>query len=271
MGKIMKVLHSRHEKFKAFAQASGEIFNVTDAAALLELPQTETAKILARWQKQGFIFRVQKGLYVIMPIDTPSQDFTLENHWMIVPKLFGPCYIGGFTAAEHWGLTEQIFNSIYVYTTKAVPHQSVKIANQNFVLKHIHPTRLFGLKPIWFKQQKVMISDIHHTIIDLFDNPESGGGIQHTIDCLKNYLHKPEADFEKLLEYAAQLKNGAIYKRLGYVLSLFLGEQNMRVLPFKQKLTKGCAYLDPKQKMDVRLVRRWNVFVPKALDIGVDA
>ncbi len=56
----MEVLHSRHEKFKAFAQASGEIFNVADAAALLELPQTETAKILARWQKQGFIFRVQK-------------------------------------------------------------------------------------------------------------------------------------------------------------------------------------------------------------------
>lgn len=60
-----------------------------------------------------------------------------------------------------------------------------------------------------------MISDIHRTIIDIFDNPENGGGIQHGIDCLKSYLHKLEANTDKLVEYAAQLQNGAVYKRLG--------------------------------------------------------
>lgn len=259
---------SRHERFKLFAQASGEVFNVHAGAKILGLNPIDASKILSRWQKQGFIFRVKQGLYTIMPIDTASEDFALDNRWAIIPKIFDPCYIGGFSAAEHWDLTEQIFNSICVFTTKVVKKHNINIANQDVLVRHIQPNRLFGLQPIWFKQEKVMISDIHRTMIDLFDNPENGGGIQHAIDCLKNYLHKPEANLEKLAEYAFQLNNGAVYKRLGYLLSVLHDPQAPCVLEFSKKLSKGYAYLDPKQKADVKLVKRWNLFVPNTLDHG---
>lgn len=264
-------IFSRHERFKLFAQASGEIFDVHTAAGVLGLSQIKTSKVLARWQKQGFIFRIKKGLYTIMPIDTASQDFTLENRWAIIPKIFDPCYVGGFSAAEHWDLTEQIFNSICIFTTKVVSQQKIKITNQDFLVRHIQPNRLFGLKPIWFKQEKVMISDIHRTIIDIFDNPENGGGIQHAIDCLKNYLNKPEANPEKLVEYAYQLKNGAVYKRLGFLLSVFSNTQAPYLVEFRKNITEGYAYLDPKQKEDVKLIRRWNLFIPTTLDLGADS
>lgn len=116
-----------------------------------------------------------------------------------------------------------------------------------------------------------MISDIHRTIIDIFDNPENGGGIQHALDCLRNYLHKPEANPDQLAEYAYQLKNGAVYKRLGYLLSTFLGAQAPCVLDFKNALTTGYAYLDPKQKTEVKLIKHWNLFIPKTLDLGENA
>src|SRR4051812_21359666 len=89
---------SRHEKFKLFAQAAGGVFDVKKAGTILNLTQSEASKILWRWHKQGFIFRVKKGLYTIMPIDTPTQDFILEDLWTIIPKLFDPCYVGGFSA-----------------------------------------------------------------------------------------------------------------------------------------------------------------------------
>lgn len=149
-----EIVHSRHERFKIFAQASGDVFNVVAAAKTLNTDQLGAAKILARWQKQGFIFRVKKGLYAVIPIDTSSQDFTLENRWIIILKLFNPCYVSGFSAAEYWDLTEQIFNSICIFTIKAVIRQEIKIANQDFLIKHIQANRLFGLKPIWLKQEK---------------------------------------------------------------------------------------------------------------------
>ncbi len=258
---------SRHERFKHFAEKSGEVFDVTKAANILNHPPAETARILARWQQQGLISRIKQGVYAIIPIDTSTENFTLEDYWVIIPRFFDPGYVGGFSALEHWDLTEQIFNSICVFTTKSIAQKHIGIGHQSFLVTHIQPDQLFGLKSIWRKQTRVMISDIHRTIIDIFDNSENGGGIQHAIDCLKSYLKNEEANPEKLIEYATQLNNGAVFKRLGYLLSHFLGIQNPTVLNFKKRLTQGYAYLDPKQKEDVKLVKYWSLFVPKALNL----
>ncbi len=262
---------SRHEQFKSFAQQAGELFDVKKAAEILKLLPADATKVLSRWQKLGFIFRIKQGLYTLIPIDSPTAQFTPEDFWIAIPTLFDPGYIGGFSALEHWDLTEQIFNSICVFTTKHVKNKTPNIAGQSFLINHIQSHQLFGLTPIWRKQTKVMMSDMHRTIIDIFDRPENGGGIQHAIDCLKEYLRKPEANPEKLAEYAIQMNKGAVFKRLGYFLSLFIGQQHPLVNNFKEHLTQGYAYLDPKQKTEVKLSRRWQLWIPKTLDIGAEA
>ena len=61
------------------------------------------------------------------------------------------------------------------------------------------------------------VSDVHRTVVDMLDDPAVGGGIQHVADCLAAYLRRGDRDDEKLIEYAARLGNGAVFKRLGFL------------------------------------------------------
>ena len=255
---------SRYENFKNFSQKSGEIFDNSIASKILNQSSTESASTLSRWNKQGLIFRISQGFYALVPVDASSKNFTLEDPWILAPKLFGECYVGGVSALEYWDLTEQIFNKILIFTTKKVRKMEIQIAGQNFSATHIQKSQLFGLSVVWRKQTKVMISDIHRTLLDAFNDPSNGGGIQHSVDCLKKYLQREEADLKKLEEYAIKLNNGAVFKRLGYLFSVFLGENHPITKSFKSRITKGYSYLDPKQKMEVKLVTDWNLFVPQS-------
>jgi predicted transcriptional regulator of viral defense system len=260
-------LISRQDKFREFANQVGQVFSVDKAAKQLKSDPKKTAKKLARWHNQGLITRISRGLYALIPLDIPSVNFTLEDPWMLLPQLFAPGYMGGWTAAEHWDLTEQLFNTLMIFTTCSIASKEMTIGQQKFELKHIQTSCLFGLKTVWRGREKIMISDVHRTIVDFFNDLETAGGLQHAIDCLKKYLQKPEAkaNLNILAEYVAKMNNGALYKRLGYLLEQLIGADHPLIKDFRDKLTKGYAYLDPKQKNEVYLVKRWHLFVPKTL------
>src|SRR5438045_3163911 len=95
-------------------QASKESFTVAETSQILNITRSHAAWLLAMWTKNGWLYRVRRGLYIPIPLQSTTTEITPEEPWLIAHKLFSPCYIGGWTAAHHWGLTEQIFNSIYV-------------------------------------------------------------------------------------------------------------------------------------------------------------
>ena len=258
---------SRQDKFRLFAREVGQLFSVKQAQTVLGVSAQASAQTLARWHHQGFIARIVPGLYALVPNDTLIADFMLEDPWLLIPKLFDPGYIGGWTASEYWDLTEQIFNTLMVFTTLPVPHKQQKIGAQSFQIKHIQASRLFGLEPIWRGQEKIMISDMHRTIIDLFNEPETAGGQQHSVDCLKNYLKNSESNLGKLSQYANKIQNGALYKRLGFLLEKIIEKNHPIIDHFHTKITKGYSYLNPTEKENNRLVQRWSLFVPKSFNL----
>jgi predicted transcriptional regulator of viral defense system len=99
-------------------QSAGEIISVEDVTTALQIDRRQATKLLARWNTQRWIKRLRRGLYAPVPIASLGQSQVLDDPWLIVPTLFGPAYIGGWTAAEHWGLTEQIFRGVCVLTTR---------------------------------------------------------------------------------------------------------------------------------------------------------
>ncbi|MES9847120.1 MAG: type IV toxin-antitoxin system AbiEi family antitoxin domain-containing protein, partial [Candidatus Thiodiazotropha sp.] len=74
--------------------------SVAEAAEILDMPGSGAAKLLSRWAKKGWLARVRRGLYVSIPLESWTADVPLEDAWIIADKLFGPCYIGGWSAAE---------------------------------------------------------------------------------------------------------------------------------------------------------------------------
>jgi len=251
------------EQLGKLIREAGDIFTVETAANVLGIPNSDIAKTLARWAKQGWITRIRRGLYTVVPIEATTTNQALEDAWVIVPDLFSPCYIGGWSAAEYWDLTEQMFRSICVLTKRTQPQKLQVVHNITFSLTKINPDLMFGTKTIWRKDKKIQISDPHKTILDMLNNPQLGGGIQHVVDCIREYLKSEHCNDVKLFEYVKRMNNGAIFKRLGYIAECLLGRDHELTEFCRNNITKGNAYLDPKLK-NGSLITRWRLFVPES-------
>ena len=249
------------ERLGKLVREGGEVLTVGDAARILGGDNDEIAKTLARWCSQGWLSRIKRGVYVPVPVEATSTDRAIEDAWVLVPELFGPAYIGGWSAAEHWDLTEQIFRDICVFSTRPVPKRHTVIHNVPFVVTHASPELHFGTKTIWKKETKILVSDPTKTIVDMLANPWTGGGIQHVTDCLNEFFKSTHFNPDRLVEYAEKLGNGAVFKRLGFLADQTLGVTHPLIAACKSRLTQGKAQLDPSLKGD-RLVTRWRLFVP---------
>lgn len=239
---------------------TGDVILVEDAAKILRLDAQRAAKVLARWTKQGWLRRVSRGAYVPASLDSLGSEHVLDDPWVLVPALFSPCYVGGRTAAAHWDLTEQIFNDIVVYTARSVREKSQRLHGAIITLKHVDEHKLFGTQVVWRAHSKVMVSDPHRTIIDMLNDPATGGGIQQVADCLAEYFKRPDQDEGKLIAYAEKLGNGAVFKRLGFLIEGRAGHESLEQ-SCTERLTKGNAKLDPALESS-RLITRWKLWVP---------
>ena len=251
------------ERLTALIRETKGTISVSDSAEILGVSPVDAAKMLARWSKKGWLSRVHRGIYVPIPLEARTTDIPLEDPWVIAERLFPPCYIGGWSAAEYWNLTEQIFRTVVVMTTKKPRDRSPNIKGTNFLLRTVSEKAMFGLKSIWRGQVKVSVSNVSRTILDMFNNPSLGGGIRSTADIFENYLKSENRDIEILIEYSKQLGNGAVYKRLGFLLELFASDEQAAINECRSQLTKGNVKLDTKLSAD-KLVTRWRLWVPQS-------
>ena len=244
----------------------GLFFTVTEAAIVLKTPNNNAKKILSRWTKQGWLAHIKRGIYSKLPLEVESSDkFIVEDPWILIPKIYDIAYIGGWSAAEYWGLSEQIFSNICVLSNKHFKLTKEKITKIDFVIYPSSKELQFGLKILWRSGEKVSISDPSRTIIDMLNDARIGGGIEHVIDCFSNYTKSEHFDDGLLINYAKQIRNGAVIKRLGYLSEILIGKGSRLTINCKSLLTKGKAQLDPNLK-GKKLITRWQLFVPENLN-----
>ncbi len=100
---------------------------------------------------------------------------------------------------------------------------------------------MFGFKVLWRGQVKIFISDPSRTILDFLVNPAFAGGVRSVLDMFKNYLKSEYKNTPLLIDYAKKLANGAVFKRLGFLLEQNAPEEleainsckNNRAVPLK--------------------------------------
>lgn len=250
------------ERLAALIRGTKGAISVSEAADILNVPPSDASKMLARWANNGWLSRVRRGLYVPVPLESRTPDVPIEDPWIIAERLFAPCYIGGWSAAEYWDLTEQIFRTVLVMTTQKPRKRDMNIKGTNYKLRTVSERAMFGLKPVWRGQMKVLVSDAARTIVDLLSDPSLGGGIRPTVDMFRNYLSSDKKDMNLLIDYAIKLNNGAVFKRLGFLLERYAPDERGIIKACKDRLTAGYSKLDPKLDAE-RLITRWRLWVPK--------
>lgn len=263
MSAVSRIRRRSRPKLSRLLRETRGTISVEQASRSLGLPAKEAAQQLAAWARQGWLSRVRRGLYVPVPLEAPSSDVALEDPWIVADRLFAPCYIGGWSAAEYWDFTEQIFRSVLVLTTKKPRDRKPVIRGAAFVLRTIPVKALFGTKGVWRGQIKVEVSDPSRTIIDLVNDPALGGGVRPCADILQNYLNSKSRDIETVITYAERLNNGAVFKRLGFLLERYAPNERTALEKCRKQLTAGNAKLDPSLPAD-RLVTRWRLWIPES-------
>lgn len=239
-----------------------EIISVEQAATSLSISSNEASRKLTRWAQRGWVSRVQRGLYVPVPLDSPTAEIALEDPWIIANKLYSPCYLGGWTAAAYWDLTEQIFRSIAVFSTKKPRNWKPVVKGSAFILRTIPPKALFGTKPVWRGSVKVNVSDASRTVLDMLMDPSLGGGLRPTVDVFRAYLKSSSRDIQLLVSYSKRLGNGAVFKRLGFLLERMAPTEISAIEICRSQMSTGKAKLDPSLKVK-RLSTRWRLWIPE--------
>lgn len=234
---------------------------VSEVSNILKSSPTDAGKILSRLAKKGWLSRIRRGLYIPIPLESRLPDISLEDPWIIAERLYAPDYIGGWSAAEYWDLTEQIFRTVVVMTRQNPRNRNPVIKGTKFMLRTVSNRAMFGISSVWKGQVKVSVSDSTKTIIDMLNDPQVGGGIRSTVDMFVNYLNSPNKNIGLLIEYAKQLSNGAVFKRLGFLLERYAENEGSAINTCRLQLTKGNAKLDPGLKAD-NLITRWRLWVP---------
>lgn len=236
-------------------------FSGPEVAARLNLPREKTAFLMSYFERKGWLSRIRRGLYVLVPLGTVNPSEYKEHPWIVANRVFDPCYIGGWSAAEHWEYTDQLFNSIVVFTSRRFRSKKMIIQGSEYILKFVGNQVLGKAKNIWLENKKIQISDPIQTIVDILDDPALGGGIRLVAEILKSYFGSEHRNDDAIVDYIEIKRNKSIYKRLGYLIDVMNIDAADLKIKCLERLSAGYSLLDPAVESKGAFVRKWNLKV----------
>jgi predicted transcriptional regulator of viral defense system len=235
------------------------IVTVKDAAMLLGLDRAETAKILAALSNRGWVRRLRRGLYLLIPLEATSPEDWQADPWVIADQVFNPAYIAGWSASEHWGFTEQIFLDLAVFTNSRIRERKITIDQTDYVLKKISKKLFFGTQTIWRNNTRINVSDPTRTVVDILEDPKWGGGMRHVAQILNAYLGSEHYDGDRIIDYIIRIGNSSPAKRLGFFLEMRHTEKKDLLEKLNPLISKGYVLLDPTIPAKGSYISNWNV------------
>lgn len=98
-------------------------FTPEQAARAAGVDHARAARLLRHLAEQGWVARVQRGLYATVPLEAEDPQHWSADTWTVAATALAPGYIGGWTALHHWDLTDQVFATIVFITSRHVPRR----------------------------------------------------------------------------------------------------------------------------------------------------
>lgn len=237
-----------------------------DVLAHFDVSRHAANLMLSRLARKRWLRRLRRGAYAVVPLSSRSGRPVPEKPLATAMALFSPCYISGWTAAEHWALTEQISNTIVVYSVKPQRRSDQQIGGVSYHVRRVPEHSIFSTTSVWSGTTAVEMATVHRTVIDVLDAPEMGGGGRQTLDIVRAYWQRPDADPETLLDLAARVGRGSVFKRLGFTAERFGNADSAWLERCREHLTTGLALLDPSGPPRGRIISSWRVRINIPLD-----
>jgi len=199
------------EILKSMAKA-GQVFSFDQIYKKTQIKKEVLRVILFRLEDGGFIERIEKGKYLIIPLGSEKGKYTLHE-FVIGSYLIEPSAISYWSALHYYGMTEQIPRTVFLQTPTRKKKSRLNIFGLDYQIVRIKKEKFYGLRKEWIEEVPVSITDKEKTIIDCLDKPQYSGGIIEVTKALKTGL----LDQRRLNEYALKIDNLSVVRRLGYL------------------------------------------------------
>ena len=231
--------------------AEGNVFTFQDAQRILPTSYSVTKMILSRLEKNGYIERIEKGKYMIIPLGAKKGEYTLDE-FVIGSFLVEPHCISYWSALHFYGMTEQIPNTVFIQTTSRKKNSSLEIFGVDYRVIRVKPEKFFGIRKEWVDENEINITGREKTIVDCLDKPHNCGGIVEVAKALKT----EDYDRVKLANYAEKMGNTGVIRRLGYLSDLLEIH-----IPVERVGTRNYLYLDPTMPKKGERSSKWRLVV----------
>ena len=245
MDELSGIGKSYRNKLSRVLENNYSVITAKLVSKTLKVSVQESGRLLSRWNKSGWIKRIKRGSYIPIPLESTTSKVVVEEPFLVTDSLYGPGYIAGFSAVKHWDLSEQIIESVTYFTLKQVKNRNPIHGGIKFKLKTISKHKLFGLKTLWIGSKKIRISGPAKTMIDLLDDPKIVGGITIITDFLSEYIDSDHYDLDLLIQYAHQMNNRTIFKRLGLIYEMMFDANEEVLSLFLKNISSGFSEFDP--------------------------
>ncbi len=190
------------------------IINIEDIKSELNTTYKNAKKIASKLNKKGWLDRIDRGKYLIIPLEAGEESIYTEHEFVIASNLISNYYIAFLSALNFHGMTEQTPYTVFVATTERKKNRVTHDIPYNFI--KIDKKKFFGFKKYAVASSQINISVPEKTIIDSLDHLEYSGGIIEVVKGLEE--KRDELDIDKMVNYAVKINNGAVVKRLHYLM-----------------------------------------------------
>lgn len=261
MIKNITELGPKEAKFiSLFAAKKNGFFSAKEAIQFWKSKKL-TYNVLWRLEKKGWIERLEKGKYLIIPLEAgPKREWSADAY-VIAGQLVKPAAIAYWTALRHWNWTEQVPRIVYVQTTKRKSSSRHTIFGVEYEVVTVSKRKFFGHVKEWRDGRMCLITDKEKTLIDCADDVERSGSIIELAKAAKEASQ--QISWSKLNKYAELFPNGAVKKRLGFLFEkkdLPLSIEAKGILQnWQERLTKGISLLNPAGPRSGKISTRWKI------------
>ncbi len=222
-----------------------------------------TTNVLGHLERGGWLHRLERGTYLIVPLEAGPDRAWSASAVVIAPYLIEPAAIAYWSALHHWHMTEQVPRTVFVQSTSRKHQRRKDILGVSYRFVTVVESKFFGVVERTLDGQPISVTDREKTLVDAADRPALSGGIAQ----LAQALHAAWSDLDpgRLEGYLDQWPTGSPKKRIGYLvesLKLPFPNRDERLARWRGSLSSGIVALEPgRGTREGRIVTRWGLRV----------
>lgn len=181
------------------------LFTPEDVTRELGNPRS-AATLLWRYQKQGYIIQVRRGLYCVTNMATKQPE---ANKYQIASAITPTAYVAYHAAMEYHGLAHQVYYDVTVGSEQTF--RAFDFDGNHFA-PHVSSLALGIDSPV--ADSHVRVTNMERTLIDCIDRIDLCGGWEELVNCLRGVHYLRE---EQLMAVLKAYNKTALYKKTGFL------------------------------------------------------